>query len=147
MYSKRFEYNSINTETGFMFNTEMCVSFSQRWTKSVALFDLIALFPRGPVSLPIKIKYDTRNCGRKSNLPLSTPHALCISVTTYCLQRAVSAHHSTRLSGVWCTLVASISTACIPLSSFHEAITFSPLPQFSVCACKVSTSSFFGTFT
>lgn len=87
------------------------------------------------VSFPIKIKYDSRNHACK--LKLHFPPRVHFG-KTHCLQRAVSAHHSTRLLGVWCTLVASISTACIPLPSFHKAITFSPLPHFLLhCICTL----------
>lgn len=45
---------------------------------------------------------------------------------TQCLQPAVCAHHSTELLGVWCTPLASISTAHIPLPSCtKELIGFS----------------------
>ncbi len=89
------------------------------------------------MSFPIKIKYDSRShaCKVKQHFPP------CVHfVKTHCLQPAVSAHHSAGLLGVWCTLVASISTACIPLPSFHKAITFSPLPHFLLrCICTILT--------
>lgn len=90
--------------------------------------DQIVPFPWGPaVSLPINIKYDSR-CHACKLKPYFPP---CVHFgKTHCLQPAVSAHHSTRLLGVWCTLVASISTVCIPLPSYRKAIRFSPLPHF-----------------
>lgn len=104
-------------------------------------------FPWGPaVSFLINIKYDSRRHACK--LKLYFPPRVHFGKTR-CLQPAVSAHHSTRLLGVWCTLVASISTACIPPPSFHKAITFSPLSHFllhficTVLKCTVSWHLFF----
>lgn len=96
--------------------------------KGHSCIDQIVPFPWGPaVSLPINIKYDSR-CRACKLKPYFPP---CVHFgKTQCLQPAVSAHHSTRLLGVWCTLVASISTACIPLPSYRKAIRFSPLPHF-----------------
>lgn len=87
--------------------------------KGAAAFHQIVPFPGGPaVSFPIKIKYDPRSHAYKFKLHF--PPRVHFG-KTHCLQPAVSAHHSTRLLGVWCTLVASISTACIPLPSFHKS--------------------------
>lgn len=109
--------------------------------KLPAVFNQIVPFPWDPaVSFPIKIKYDSRSHACKPKLHFPP----CVHFgETHCLQPAVCAHHSTRLRGVWCTLVASISTACIPLPSFHKAITFSPLPHFLLhCMCTILTVSF-----
>lgn len=121
-----------------MYSTFKSAGLVKDGIKSCSCFDQIVPFPWGPaVSFPINIKYDSRShaCKLKLHFPPCVHYG-----KTYCAQPAVSAHHSARLLGVWCALVTSISTVCIPLPSIHKAIRFSPLPGFLLHAvCTLLT--------